>query len=563
MAQAEFVAAVSLFALMIPFKMLNMLRYRFDSDESQHMHVIWGWARGFVQYRDLFDNHMPLFQIMFAPVFGLLGDRPTILFWMRFILLPMYFVAAWATYRIGTRLFSRRVGVWAVLLAGLYTGYHFTSFEFRTDNLWAPLWLLSLLVLIEGAISVRRALVAGLLLGFCFGISLKSTLLLWSIFVGALFALLLVGRERSGQPWSRLIRFAATFLAATALVPAAITAFFALKGVWSDFRHCVFEHNLLPHLDKKNSPPWFIIIFPIVFPFVIYAARLIARAAPNPGLAFRRVFLFVICGFYLSALYSFWTLITRQDFLPYHPLAFVFWSAGLIAICESEKARSWRPPRGLPRTLWPAYVVGLGFLLTLATRPFWINGAKPEVDALRDVLALTEPGDYVFDCKGETIFRQRCFRPVLEAVTLEWLQRKLMVDNAAQRCVETRTCLAAPLDRMPWSAREFIRHNYLLVRGFTRVVGGYLKESSTQPAALEFDSVIPASYQIIDRAGAVSGVLDGEVCNGARFLNPGKHFFTPSMPAGVLAFVWARAVDLHYSPFDYDAPPPKPPYKRW
>ncbi|HWX18259.1 MAG TPA: hypothetical protein VNY07_16905, partial [Chthoniobacterales bacterium] len=60
MSRAEFIAAAGLFALMIAFRLVNMVRYRFDSDESQHMHVIWAWARGFVQYRDVFDNHMPL-----------------------------------------------------------------------------------------------------------------------------------------------------------------------------------------------------------------------------------------------------------------------------------------------------------------------------------------------------------------------------------------------------------------------------------------------------------------------------------------------------------------------
>ena len=89
MPRVEFLAAIALFTLMVVYKIVNMVCYRFDSDESQHMHVIWAWARGFVQYRDVFDNHMPFFQIMFAPIFGLVGDRPTILYWMRFILLPM------------------------------------------------------------------------------------------------------------------------------------------------------------------------------------------------------------------------------------------------------------------------------------------------------------------------------------------------------------------------------------------------------------------------------------------------------------------------------------------
>src|SRR6266581_1403377 len=193
---AEFVAAVSLFTLMIVIRLVNMVQSRFDTDESQHMHVIWAWARGFIQYRDVFDNHMPLFQIMFAPIFGLIGDRATILYWMRFILLPMYFVGAWCTYRIGELLFSRRAGIWAVILAGLYSTYHFTSFEFRTDNLWAPVWLLCVTVLISGAFTIPRALTAGLLLGFCFIVSMKSILLLLALVVGAPIALFLVGRKQ-------------------------------------------------------------------------------------------------------------------------------------------------------------------------------------------------------------------------------------------------------------------------------------------------------------------------------------------------------------------------------
>src|ERR1043165_7675928 len=202
----EFVAAASLFVLMILIKLANMTHYRFDSDESQHTHVIWAWARGFIQYRDVFDNHMPLLQIMFAPIYGLIGDRATVLYWLRFILLPMYFVGAWCTYRIGELLFSRRAGAWAVILAGLYSKYHFISLEFRTDNLWAPLWLLCVLTLISGSLTIPRALKAGLLLGFCFAVSMKSVLLLVALLIGASIALFLVGRKEVGQLWSNLAR---------------------------------------------------------------------------------------------------------------------------------------------------------------------------------------------------------------------------------------------------------------------------------------------------------------------------------------------------------------------
>ncbi len=51
----------SLLIALIFLRAITIAHYKFG-DEAQHLHVIWGWARGFVQYRDLADNHMPLFQ---------------------------------------------------------------------------------------------------------------------------------------------------------------------------------------------------------------------------------------------------------------------------------------------------------------------------------------------------------------------------------------------------------------------------------------------------------------------------------------------------------------------
>ena len=241
----ECIAVASLFALMIVFRIVNMLHYQFDSDEPQHLHVIWGWVRGFVQYRDLFDNHMPLFHIALAPVVALIGERATILYWMRLVLLLTYGIAAWCTYRIGALLFSRRVGVWAVILVGLYPEYHFTSLEFRTDNLWGPLWLLCITVLVSGVLTVPRALIAGLLLGLCFGVSMKSTLFVFSLLVATAVTLFLVGRDKIGLSWAQLARCGTAFVTTTLMVPGVIMAFFALKGLWPEFRYCVFDFNVL------------------------------------------------------------------------------------------------------------------------------------------------------------------------------------------------------------------------------------------------------------------------------------------------------------------------------
>ena len=540
--------AASLFTLMILLKLANLTHYRFDSDEPQHTHVIWAWARGFVQYRDVFDNHMPLFQIMFAPIYGLIGDRATILYWMRFILLPMYFVGAWCTYRIGEILFSRRAGVWAVILVGLYLKYHFISFEFRTDNLWAPLWLLCIVTLIGGALTVPRGLVAGLLLGLCFGVSMKSALLLLMLLMSAPIALFLVGRKQLGQSWTHLARCTTAFFAATALVPGAIAGAFAVAGLWRNFRYCNFDHNILPHLDVKNHPAWYIIIFPVTFPFVIYAAWLIVRAAPTPPLAFRRAFIFLICGFYTPVLYSFWNLLTRQDFLPYYPLAFVLISGALLAISSHLAEYDLPLSHHLRRVPLPAFIGLVDLVLVIATRPFWIDRAKVETNLLRGVLKLTDPGDYVLDCKGETIFRQRCFWPVTESIMIERLRRGLVADNVSERAVETRACLAAMKGRMPFYGRKFIWKNYISVGNDLKVAGRFLKHSAADSRRMDFKVVIPAPYKIIAPDGPVKGVLDGTPYDGARFLEPGAHTFVQTSSRTQLVFFWAQAVDRNFLP---------------
>ncbi len=52
----EFTSAVSLLIALMFLRVVTVMHYKFGADEPQHLHVIWGWARGFVQYRDLADN---------------------------------------------------------------------------------------------------------------------------------------------------------------------------------------------------------------------------------------------------------------------------------------------------------------------------------------------------------------------------------------------------------------------------------------------------------------------------------------------------------------------------
>jgi hypothetical protein len=552
----EFIAAAVLFALMIAIRVVHITRYAFDSDESQHLHVIWGWARSFVQYRDLFDNHMPLFHLLFAPIFGLIGDRATILYVMRFTVLPLYFVAAWCTYEIGASLFSRRAGVWAVILAGLYTRYHFISVQFRTDNLWAPLWLLCITVLVAGPLTVHRALTAGLLLGLCFCVSMKSTLFLYSIAVAAPATLFLVGRQRSGQSWSYQAQCVAAFVVSTLTAPAIIMIFFGLKGVWHDFRYCVFDFNFLAHSTSENSlvhRSYLALVIIITLVILFCVARQMIGAAGNAGLAFRRGFVLIVCVSYFLALKCFWPVRSHDDDPPFYPLAAVLCSGALLAASNALTGFKSNQSRIFRRMPLPAFLAFGEIFVLVAMQPIWKDRTRQETDLLRDVLALLEPSDYVLDCKGETVFRQRCVRTVFETITRSAIERGLILNNAPQRCVETQTCVVATtlIKKFPRDTRRFVKRNYLRVTEGLRVAGRELKPSSIDPRQYAFDVIIPASYEIISRDDDVSGTLDGTPYQGARFLDAGPHSFKPGSATPELILLWAQAVDRHFTPFEH------------
>jgi hypothetical protein len=497
---------------------------------------------------------------MFAPIFGLIGDRATILYEMRFILLPMYFIAAWCTYQIGTSLFSRWASIWAVILVGLYTRYHFISLEFRTDNLWAPLWLLCITILVTGSLTARRALVAGLLLGLCFGVSMKSVLFLLSIAVAALLTLLLVGRRNLALSWTHLVQCIAAFLISTATVPATIMIFFAFKGLWREFRYCVFDFNFLARGASENSLAYTInltLTIIIALPIILYVARPMIRPTGGAGLAFRRVFILMVCTSYFLAFKTFWPVRSHDDDPPFYPLVAVLCSGGLVAfsnVLNGFKSNQRYILRSMPL---PAFLAVAEILLLVVMQPIWKDRTRTETDLLRNVLALLKQGDYVLDCKGETIFRQRCIWPVFETITDSAIQRGMLMDDTPEKCAETHTCVAAtPLMKsIPRGTRRFVKRNYLQVTGNLRIAGEELKSSATNPRECDFNVTIPASYEIISPTQSVSGTLDGTAYTGARFLAAGPHVFEPTSRSRDLVLLWAQAVARHFTPFEHHTSP--------
>src|SRR5262249_48643909 len=118
-------------------RLFYVMRHPINSDEPQHLHVAWGWSRGLVQYRDLFDNHAPLFHILFSPLVRAVGERPELFLWARLAMIPLVALTLFATYLAGRSLYGRRTGLWAAVLAGLLGPMFIKSVEFPPMT-WGP-----------------------------------------------------------------------------------------------------------------------------------------------------------------------------------------------------------------------------------------------------------------------------------------------------------------------------------------------------------------------------------------------------------------------------------------
>lgn len=537
----ERTVALAFLAAIFLLRLACILRYRIDSDESQHLHVVWAWTRGLVPYRDVFDNHMPLFHLLCAPLLLAIGERPWAVIAMRIAMLPLFALTLWAVGRLARTLFSPRAGLWAMVLGGLVPRFFLCSVEFRPDDLWTVLWLVALVVLVEGRLTPRRSLAAGLLLGAALGVSLKTVLMLVAL-AGAVVGTLLVARLERVRARPPLARCAGAALAGMLLIPLAVTALFATQGALGPYLYGTIWHNLVPGLGDWTEQRQRWALFPVSLPLLWAAAYPIFRSTPRPGLGARRAFVFLVTAGYLGALTLLWPLRERESYLPFYPLVMLLVTPLILRAGERVPGR----PAG--RLLAPtlAALVGIGGLCVGDSLK---NLAPRETRLLADVLRLTGPDDPVLDLKGETVFRRRPYYYVLEAVTKARLTRGLLRDDIPERLIATGTTVVVnDVGGFPRRAQDFLLQNYVPV-GSLRVAGCVIGRAEASGDRLGFDVQIATRYALVTDGGPASGLIDGTRYDGPRFLAPGHHEYTRAETDGRVAVVWAQAVERGFTPF--------------
>ena len=487
-------------------------RYRFDSDEPQHLHVAWGWTAGLVQYRDYFDNHTPLFHMLTAPLLAALGERSDILLYMRGAMLPLFAIVLAATWVVASRLYGERVAWWSVILLAIFPPFFLKSLEYRTDNLWNALWMVILVCITRRRFGWLRSFGVGLLLGVALCVSMKTTLLVITLAGAALVTWFCTTGRRTGE-----LRPALAAIAGFAIPPALLANYFVSLDAWEKLVYCVFDFNAL--VTKTRDNLWIgRAAFPLLLAIVLsFAWR--HRAADR-----WRHFFAVAAALFTVTLLGFWVLITPRDFLPLMPLLAIFAAA-----------------RFTPRVLTIAAVLCAASLFYYADG--FRNRTAHHITMIDQVLRVTRPGELLMDIKGETIYRRRPFYFIFEAITRAQMQSGMIPDTIPEAMIAQR-CHVAQADgpMLPPRGRAWLSANFLDL-GRIRVSGHRIADDGT------FTVAVPGEYVVISAAGQAAGTLDGVPYTGARELAAGVHRFERAEDGQQIAALWAPAFARGHSPF--------------
>lgn len=513
--------------LLVPYLMLRLLLARgaaLDSDEPQHLHVVWAWTQHGAPYRDAFDNHMPMFHMLCAPLLSLLGERADILDCMRLAMVPLAVAAFVLAWRVGRALWGVSAASLGLALLALEPTYQRMAGQFRADTLWALAWIAAMAAFVLVRRPLWRSLLTGLAVGVAMASSLKTMPLLGSALVAGGFVLACMPKQARPSGRSLVGGLVAGALAAGAVV-AIVVAIVAARGGLAAMQDAVLGHNVLPGFGRDANTRQLAMRCAgaaIVALGACAAAWRSIRRSCDPAMTAQRWFVAGSCGLFALVLYAIWPLLTSQDYLPVLPL-FAPWLGRLLL-------QAFARIRIRTGMVWTGYA--LLATIALAVRAPWRDRLQEYRAQLATVLAITTPADVVMDAKGESIYRRRAFHPVLEMVTQERLRRGLLADTLVADVRSSEVHLLHP-ERLPDADAQALRADFIPYADGEWVAGRELGERAAGP--LSVAAMIPGCYRWLRMEDGRIGQLGPEM----RFGSAGAVIDVPQ--AGRYRLMWCPA----------------------
>ena len=356
---------------------------------------------------------------------------------------------------------------------------------------------------------------------------------------------------RKTLPWpapSAWGKLAGCLLAGLAIVPGLLLLHFAAADALPNLAYCLVRHNLIAAAERVHAFGLRECAACAALAAILWWSAQIARSATARPVAIRRVFLLTAGGLYPVILFGFWPLVTREDFLALLPMVAMVSAPALLTALDKLR-------RAAPRPAWfatalPAALLAGELGAALHHVQPWHGRAEIQEQFVANMLRLTNPGDYVMDTKGETIYRNRPYYYVFEEMTRWKFKAQEIPDDIPEELIARSVCVAVRNgERYPARTARFLRANYIPVAHRLLVAGKILMPQPGQP--LPFEVAIPANYTLIWKGPPGAALLDGKPCapQTAARLEAGPHSLVLARGAGPVALIWANAVERGFLPF--------------
>jgi len=141
----------------------------FDDDEFQHCHnafLIW---KGLIPYKDFFEHHLPLYHVLFSPLF-IFGAKPASIFLFRIISILASAGVFFILYRYLEKTQNKSIGLLCCVLLGFVPMYLFKMIEARPEPIAVLLYAGAVINTLSGRDDYKNAIFSGILSGLmvCF-----------------------------------------------------------------------------------------------------------------------------------------------------------------------------------------------------------------------------------------------------------------------------------------------------------------------------------------------------------------------------------------------------------
>jgi hypothetical protein len=518
---------LAVIGFLLALRCLAVFQLQVDSDEPQHLHIIYGWLGGELPYRDRFDNHTPLLYVIFLPLAALAGETPEIVLLARIAQFPISLGMLGLIYLIGRRFADREVALWTLAITLAWGDWSLKSIEFRPDVLWSCLWFLAIFVLAKKSeeLGTKRFFLAGVALGAALCASIKTTFLVPALVLGWTVAWFSCADLRRALPLRRAASCTLAAAAGFVLVPATLFGWLHVEGVSLEtLKFCLVDANRADfELGRVLVTPWLGAIA------LWLGSRMKLRGAQGPAVA-----IFLSVSAYTVALIGFSPEWRKQTLLPVYPLLIFFaWQYA------ADSLRRHRP--GAMRRMGLA-VCSVALVHLVLEGRLWEDGLHHQRELLRDTLKLTRPGDFLMDRKGETIFRRRPVYLVYQHATRRAIEEGRLADPDPSMLTKTGTAVAIGESMgLTDSMRRFIRKNYIPAGdGRLRVAGrSLLFYDESGRLAARAPMMISGEYVVLKGDTAVQYT---------RVSQPGWHEVDLGGKAGPASLFWKPAWDAGFRP---------------